>query len=84
MAGETSAAWEERADAIDTDFAARCAAAGMDMREAPDTWPHPLRAELERSWTQIFDPHTWHVEATLQACVHELRAEQVVRVVRLP
>jgi hypothetical protein len=46
-------------------------------------WPPALRGELESSWEQIFDAETLARTPYVQATVRELRADDVVRAVRI-
>jgi hypothetical protein len=81
--------WEARFDRSWDEWSERTQAFG----EMPlDSWPGPLREELERSWQSIFDPTTW-VESydgaswvparCLQATAHRITLEEVTRAVRL-
>ena len=48
-----------------------------------DEWPRHVRAELEESWMAIFERGAWRRGATIQAVTSELRADEIVRAVRL-
>lgn len=80
LPGESEEAWEKRWVALDDDFTARtehCSSRPLAQ------WPEALRSELETSWEAIFDPATWVEGRTLQATLRELRAEDVLRAVRI-
>lgn len=80
LSGESEEAWEKRWVALDDDFTARtehCSSRPVAQ------WPEALRSELETSWEAIFDPATWVAGRTLQATLRELRAEDVLRAVRI-
>ncbi|MBG6096536.1 DUF3841 domain-containing protein [Nocardioides luteus] len=81
--------WEARFDRSWDDWSERT----RGCEEIPlDSWPEPLREELERSWQAIFDPATW-VESYdgaswvparyLQATAHRITLDEVTRAVRL-
>ena len=46
-------------------------------------WPADLRREIEESWEGIFELHTWSDSAPVQATLHEICTEDVVRAVRV-
>lgn len=79
---ETAEQWWARAEQIIDEFEARVDAGGHRQLSLGE-WPKELRAELEASWTAIFDPGTWEPGAHLQAMLHELRAEDVVAAARI-
>lgn len=80
LLGETYEQWLPRFDSIRD---------GWDQRErvyrdlSIDQWPAALRAELESSWDSIFDLGHRTESFYVQATVHELRAHEVSRVVRI-
>ncbi len=78
--GETETDWDQRSRQQWNDFKAR---AGELVRGPTDRLPTDLRAELERSWLQIFDPTTWHPDSTLQATARELPSSEIVSAVRI-
>lgn len=78
--GESYSSWEERWTSLEEAFSAR---AGPYYSWPLPRWPDDLRAELETSWEAIFDPATWVEGRTLQATLRELRAEDVLRAVRI-
>jgi len=80
--GEDGDAYGRRLDPILDDFFDRREAAGMGSAPLVD-WPDQLRREVETTWTGIFDAEQWSNRSVLQATVPELRAEQVVRAVRV-
>lgn len=78
--GESEGEWESRWNALDDDFHTRTGS----YSALPITgWPDDLRAELESSWEAIFDPASWRTRPALQATMRDLRAEDVVRAVRI-
>jgi hypothetical protein len=80
LLGETDEEWEARWNPLDDDFTARA----EPYRALPiNEWPDDLRAEIESSWEAIFDSRTWRTPPVLQATMRELRAEDVVRAVRI-
>lgn len=80
LPGESNEEWEARWTLIDEDFEERA----TPYRGEPTTaWPEALRAEIESSWEAIFDPATWRTPPVLQATMRELRAEDIVRAVRI-
>lgn len=78
--GEAEEDWDRRSARQWDDFSAK---AGSLARGPTDELPTDLRAELENSWQQIFDPSTWHPDSTLQATARELRRAEIVRAVRI-
>ena len=74
-------AWHRLEPVLD-DFLDRRDTAGM-TRQPLVTWPEELRREAEASWEDIFDATLWTDRSVLQATTHELRAEDVVRAVRV-
>jgi len=78
--GENAEAWDARWEELDNAFRAR--AEPYDDQPLA-TWPIELRAELETSWEAIFDPATWPRYGDRQATMRVLRAEDVVRAVRI-
>ncbi|WP_170219547.1 DUF3841 domain-containing protein [Nocardioides litoris] len=83
---ETDGAWWARAEPLLDDFHRRVDAALGDkaIHARHDRYPPGLRQELTGSWEHLFDPLTWPAGCRLQAVVHELRAEHVVRALRYP
>lgn len=80
LRGESDEEWEARWNPLDDDFIARA----EPHRALPiGEWPSDLRTEMESSWEAIFDPATWRTPPVLQATMPELRAEDVVRAVRV-
>lgn len=79
LPGESDEQWEARFD---------IERGAWDERTRPydgvpfDEWPHDLRAETEASWDAIFDLNLVPPHRPIQATVHELRAQDVVRAVR--
>lgn len=80
--GETVEEWWKRAEPLIDDFDARLGDSDLSSRSAGD-WPVELREELLASWAAIFDPATWSASECIQATLHELRASDVVRAVRI-
>ena len=84
--GETADQWWARAEPLMDDFDDRLRACGVSPGGMQDvgSWPEDLRAEIEESWECIFDHEVWsRTGAHVQAVVHELRAMDVVRAVRI-
>lgn len=80
LPGESDEEWEARWNLLDDDFTARAA----PYRALPiDEWPGDLRTEMESSWEAIFDPATWRTPPVLQATMRDLRADDVIRAVRI-
>lgn len=80
--GESIDDWERRTRPASDDFWDRLEAAGC--REAPFTaWPPDLYAEATSSWRQLFEATTWDACETVQATLHEIRVEDVVRAIRI-
>lgn len=59
-------------------------------REVPDRntrpragWPQPVLAAMTKSWPDIFDSSAWTRRTYVQACIAELRADDVLDAVRL-
>lgn len=78
--GESDEEWEARWNPLDDDFTART----DPYRALPiDKWPDELRSEIESSWEAIFNPETWRTPPVLQATLRELRADDVIRAVRI-
>jgi len=73
------ARWERASDDLDV----RLEAAGADRAGPVRDWPADLRGEVERSWECIFDQANYGRYDIWQATVHALRAEDVVRAVRI-
>ncbi|MGN0064236.1 MAG: DUF3841 domain-containing protein [Nocardioides sp.] len=84
-AGEDNDEWWARAEPMIEDFAARVSAAGFSNSGMQDVraWPDDLRTEIETSWLGVFDRSQWDRDEYVQAVVHEIRAEDVVRVTRI-
>lgn len=80
LPGESDEDWEARWSPIDDNFDER---AKPHRKEPITAWPEVLRAEMESSWQLIFDPATWRTPPMLQATMREVRAEDVVRAVRI-
>jgi hypothetical protein len=81
--GESLEAWSLRTDPISEAFDARVKAAVGDLGVPVSQWPDELRDEIETSWRAIFDPETWDPGTAVQATLHEIRASDVVRAVRI-
>lgn len=80
LPGQSDEEREARWNPLDDDFRDRA----EPYRTAPiEAWPEALRAEIESSWEAIFDLQTWRTPPVLQATMRELRAEDVVRAVRI-
>lgn len=54
-----------------------------DRSLRPEHWPADLRSELTASWPDVFDASRWSRRDAVQACLAEVRAEDVVDAVRL-
>ncbi|WP_162891205.1 DUF3841 domain-containing protein [Aeromicrobium sp. A1-2] len=80
--GEDDDAYDRRVDPIYDAFFDRREAAGL-THEPVKVWPDDLRQQAESSWTAIFDQSSWPPRDAIQATVHEIRAEDVVRAVRI-
>jgi hypothetical protein len=80
ISGETTHAWDARADAIMDKFWIRV---DPYLRLPIEDWPVDLRAKVESSWGTIFDPDAWPRSGSRQATMRELRAADVVRAVRV-
>lgn len=78
--GEDDAAWESRWGRVKGEFDSRL---GDWKRRPIIEWPPELRDEIENSWEAIFDPTNWQSDSTLQATAHQLRAEDIIGVVRI-
>jgi hypothetical protein len=79
---ETPTGFDARAGQLEEEFRVQLDSAGL--WNAPiSEWPAALRERIEESWLAIFEvdrlepPHFW------QATVHELRAEDVIRAVKI-
>lgn len=80
LPGEIDEEWEARWNLLDDDFTARAS----PYRALPiDEWPGGLRTEMESSWEAIFDPATWRTPPVLHATMRDLRADDVIRAVRI-
>ncbi|MCL2736544.1 MAG: DUF3841 domain-containing protein [Propionibacteriaceae bacterium] len=77
--GETSEELTMRMDAIWDDFTGRLGTVGRDDIAA---WPADLRADVEKSWEAFFDRDYLAKRPYVQAVVHEIRADDVIRAVR--
>lgn len=80
---ESDDAYARRVAATYDDLEARLDAVGLTIRDPITTWPADVRSDIEATWEQIFDVAAYPPDHHLQAVVHELRAEQVVRAVRI-
>lgn len=77
---ETIARWDLEYAAIDAELAA------VGLRRWDHSyraWPLGVRERLERSWQSIFDIEQYPAGDVVQATVHQLHQEQVVRAVRI-
>lgn len=80
LPGETDEAWSTRFDTVIADWDERT----DPWRSVPvESWPRHLRREMEDSWEWIFRPDHHHRVSHVQATVATLRAEDVVRAVRV-
>lgn len=75
--------------AEDEDFDARLISAGGSWTQRTDSLPAPLEAEMQTTWERIFDftlesDYAFHPlsERSLQACLWEIRLENVVKLER--
>lgn len=80
LPGESDVEWERRFDVEWDAWHERTRPyEGMPI----DQWPTDLRAEIETSWETIFDLDAVSVDRPLQAALHTLTVEDVVRAVRI-
>lgn len=80
--GETIDQWWARAEPIGDDFHNHLTAAGANNTTIRD-WPSDLYEEAATSWRHIFNPDTWEPTAPVQATLHHLTPDDVVRAVRI-
>ena len=80
LPGETFEEWSPRFDALYDEWCARV----HTYRDLPiAAWPPFLRAELEASWESIFDLSNREEPLYVQATIHALHPDEVVRAVRI-
>lgn len=78
--GDTTQAWDARADAIMDKFWIRV---DPYLRLPIEVWPVDLRTEVESSWEAIFHPDACPLSGSRQATLRELHAADVVGAVRV-
>lgn len=81
--GESDDAYAQRVETAYDDLEARLDAAGLSILEPITAWPDDVRRDLEATWERIFDVHAYPPHHHLQAVVHALYPDQVVRAVRI-
>lgn len=82
IAGESDKDLDARLDSVFADFEDQLRAAGArDLGRSH--WPEDLRAEVEQGWESILEPLNYGRFGSWQATMHDLRADDVVRAVRL-
>ena len=80
LPGETFEVWAPRFDALYDEW---CVRVGTHRELPIAAWPPFLRAELEESWKSIFDLRNRDEPLYVQATIHALHANEVVRAVRI-
>lgn len=80
--GDNSAVAANRIGAAMDAFDDRVEEVGC-LNKPVSEWPDDLRREIQSSWDGIFGAAGWAASATVQATLHEIRSDDVVRAVRV-
>jgi len=84
LPGESARACEMRTAPLVDAFDAKVeATVGCGWDHPLSSWPADLRQEAEDSWHGIFDQGTWGERGTVQATLHEIYVQDVVRALRI-